>query len=361
MAAAGCLQHLHRRRHQGTAGTEHAQRAVERDERTGEEHDVGRQAHPEVRQHDHELLHDPRIDRAAGADVIGHQAGQRPLQLVRRGRFGDVGDALDAIAEQGDVAPGEGEEHVDDRRLLDRVEAPDGAEVDHAERAVLEDEDVARMRVGMEEAEAHHLVEHRAQQLIGERRPIGSARLTEPADVADRRPLEALLHEDPAGAQVAVQRRHAHGSVAVEPGRHLGHGVGLAPEVELGPEPGGELGEHVARAQPSAERCPALGELGEQRQRSEVALDRRVDARPLDLDDDGLAGAQPRPVGLADRRCGERLPVELAEDGVEVAARARPRARRRCRRRGSGGTRFCNVASSAHTSLGSRSTRVAAI
>ena len=62
----------------------------------------------------------------------------------------------------------EGGEHVDDRGLLDRVEAPDGAEVDQAEGAVGEGEDVARMRVGVEEAGPQHLVERRVQQQLGE-------------------------------------------------------------------------------------------------------------------------------------------------------------------------------------------------
>ena len=45
-----------------------------------------------------------------------------------------------------------------------------------------------------------------------------------------------------------------------------------------------------------------------------------VDVRALDLDDDRLAGAQPGAVGLADRRRGERLPVELREHLLDVGA-----------------------------------------
>ena len=98
------------------------------------------------------------------------------------------------------------------------------------------------------------------------------------------------------------------------------------------------------------------------RERGQVALHRRLDAGPLDLDDDGLAGAQPRPVRLADRRRGERLPVELGED---VARRSRPSsasstardALARFRRHRGSAAR----ASSSQTSAGSRSTRVAAI
>ena len=81
-----------------------------------------------------------------GSDVLGHQPGERALELLGRRRVGEVGDALDAVAQQAHVAPGERHHDVDDRRLLDRVETADGAEVDQAERAVRQGEDVARVR-----------------------------------------------------------------------------------------------------------------------------------------------------------------------------------------------------------------------
>ena len=139
-------------------------------------------------------------------------------------------------------------------------------------------------------------------------------------DVGDREALEPLLHEQPAGAQVrGAPSGHAPGRRRRAERGHLDHRVGLAPEVELGPQALGELAEQVAGAEPLAERRAPLREVGEQRERGEVALHRRVDAGPLDLDDDALAGAQPGPVGLADRGRGERLPVELGEDVVDVA------------------------------------------
>ena len=81
-----------------------------------------------------------------------------------------------------------------------------------------------------------------------------------------------------------------------------------------------ELGEQLAGAQPLTERRAALRDVGEQRERGEVALDHVVDAGPLDLHDDRLAGAQAGAVRLADRRRGERLPVELGEHLVDRAA-----------------------------------------
>ena len=176
------------------------------DERPRQQHDVGRQAHAEVGQHDDELLHHvgstvpPGRTCSAISRASARSSSSADVVSV------DVGHPLDAVAQQADVAAGEGDEDVDDRRLLDRVEPADGAEVDQPERAVGEHEHVAGMRIGVEEAEAHHLVEHRPQQLVGERRR-GRRRRRRGGDVGHRAPLEALLHEDPPGAQVAVQRR----------------------------------------------------------------------------------------------------------------------------------------------------------
>ena len=158
-----------------------------------------------------------------------------------------------------------------------------------------------------------------------------------------------------------VDARHAHARVGAEQQRHLEHDVGLVPEVELGPEAGGELREHLARPETLSERGAPLRHVREQRERREIALDHVVDARPLDLHDDGLAGAQPRPVRLTDRRGGERFPVELGEHLVDRTAelgfeRGPDRPRPAPARPGSAAT-----ASSSQTSGGMRSTRVAAI
>ena len=147
---------------------------------------------------------------------------------------------------------------------------------------------------------------------------------------------------------------------ASEQQRHLLHGVGLAAEVELGPQAAGELAEHLARSEALAERGTALRDVGQQRERSEIALDDLLDPRPLDLDDDRLAGTQPRAIRLTDRRGRERLPVELGEHLCRRGHRTPPPAPDDVST-GSGATRFCNFESSSQTSVGIRSTRVAAI
>ena len=41
-----------------------------------------------------------RVDGTVGANVIGHQPGERPLEPLWGDVLGDVGDSLDAVAEQ---------------------------------------------------------------------------------------------------------------------------------------------------------------------------------------------------------------------------------------------------------------------
>ena len=123
--------------------------------------------------------------------------------------------------------------------------------------------------------------------------------------------------------EAGVHLRDAHLARSVTESRlHLDHGVGLAVEVELGSQPVGELREQLARPDVVAQRRATLRDVGEQRQRCEITLHDDVDAGSLDLHHDGLAGEQPA-VRLADRRGGERLPVELGEpllDGVAELA-----------------------------------------
>ena len=107
-----------------------------------------------------------------GSHVLGQQTGERPLELIGRRGVGQVDDPLDAVAEHVHVATRDRHHDVGDRRLLDRIETADRAEVDQSERSVGEREDVARMRIGVEQTTVHDLIQRGAEQLIGEALPI---------------------------------------------------------------------------------------------------------------------------------------------------------------------------------------------
>ena len=170
----------HRRlrgRHQREVGREDAERAVEGHQRAREDDEVAGQPDAELGQGRHQVLEDRGLDGAGRAHVLGHEPGERPFETLGRHRFADFGHPLDAVAQQAHVAAVQRRQDVDDGGLLDRIEPTDRAEVDQPERAVLEREDVARVRVGVEEAEPQHLIERGPQQLLGQRGAVDVRRV----------------------------------------------------------------------------------------------------------------------------------------------------------------------------------------
>ena len=202
---------------------------------------------------------------------------------------------------------------------MDRVESTDGAEVDQPERAVLEREDVAGVRVGVEEAEPQHLIERGREQLLGERGAV-DVRRVQPLGVGQGEAFEPFLHEQSARGELEVDLRDPDGRGGTEQQRHLRHGVGFAQEVELGAQALRELAEHLAGPHSLAERGAPLREVGDERERGEVALHHVPDAGTLDLHDDGFTGSQPGAMRLTDRRRRQRFPLELGEDALDGVA-----------------------------------------
>ena len=170
-------------------------------------------------------------------------------------------------------------------RLLDRVEPTDRAEVDEPERAVGEDEHVSRMRVRVEEADAQYLVEHAAQQLVGEG-VLVDLRGGELGRVGHGEALEALLDDEAACTQLRIDLRDPHLAMLPEHEGHLGHGVDLAPKVELGAQALRELLQELPGSKTLPQRCPPLRDVGQESESRKVAPDRVLHAGSLHLDDD---------------------------------------------------------------------------
>ena len=164
---------------------------------------------------DDQVLQHRRVDRAARAQVIRHQARERALEPFRRHGLRHVGDPLDAVTQQAHIAAYECRENVDHRGLLDLIEPADCAEVDEAERAVVERKHVSRMRIGVEEAEHEHLVERRAEQLLRELFPVDLRRV-ELRGIGQGEAFEALLYQEAPGAELAIHLRNAHRGTRAE-------------------------------------------------------------------------------------------------------------------------------------------------
>ena len=266
-----------------------------------------------------EVLQRARCHRARCPHVVRHQPGERPLEPVGRSGGSNIGHAFDPVTKQPDVARRQRHQHVSDRGLLDRVEAPDRTEVDEPESVLVDDEHVAGVGVGVEEAVAQDLLEEAAHEPATQ---LGAVEVgaVEVLGVGQREADEPLLHQQSPAAQAGIHLRDPDRVALAEQRRHLGHRLGLAPEVELGAQPLRELVEQLAGTESLPDCRPALREVREECERSEIALHDRLDARPLHLDHDLLAGVQPRAVGLAHGRRGQRLPVELREHGLDLAA-----------------------------------------
>ena len=191
---------------------------------------------------------------------------------------------------------------------------PGGIETHHAEveeghAAVVRQEDVAGVRVGVEEPVDDDLVQVRAEELVGQRGAV---------DVDGRQRIEvrdlAALHE--------LHRQHAFGRVpldrkrdddvleALQVLRQPDEVLGLPPVVELGDERAPEGLDGLLELVAVSQRRMAIHEAREVPEGLEVLGDPLADSGALDLHGDRPAVAHAGPVDLAERRRGEGLGLE---------------------------------------------------
>ena len=251
-------------------------------------------------------------------DVGGGRWGEPAHQLAHRG--------LDLAPEQQPAVAGQ--------RLADAVgELADDPEVDVADGVVRQHEDVGGVQVGVEVAEHEDLVEHvpvevaaDAVEVVAGRRQRLEVRTVAVAlgdhhlDQGDA--LDQLRRQHPRGRVVAV---HAGDALElVVPGVLVEQGglAGLDEVVELVCRPARELVDDLA-ALDAAEHPAQVEQPGDRVHEVDVGLEDLADVRALDLDRDPVAVVEDRPMDLADRRRGERLPLEGDEDLVRLAAEFR--------------------------------------
>ena len=164
-------------------------------------------------------------------------------------------------------------------------------------------------------------------------------------DVADRHAVDALHHHHVRAAVVPV---HDRARRAARSRRSCAAAAPRWPLRASGRARRGWSSRIPARPRPAAAGAPrasSAGEAGERVQHLDVALDLLAHPGPQDLDDDVLAGTEPRGVHLRDRGSGERGLVELFEHFAHRAAEALSTIAR-ASAPGNGGTRSCSFASS---------------
>ncbi len=126
--------------------------------------------------------------------------------------------------------------------------------------------------------------------------------------------LEPLLHENPRGTELPVDHGDSDSRTGIENCCHVGHGLDLTQEVELGSKTPCKMGEYLAGSDAAPEGCATFGQVSQPRQSGEVTLHDQRDTWSLDFYDDRLTGMEPRPISLRDRRRRQRIPIEFSED-----------------------------------------------
>ena len=196
------------------------------------------------------------------------------------------------------------------------IEAPGRPEVDEAEGAVVEQQDVARVRVGMEVAVREHVSGHRVHQAVGQLDLI-QTELRDPAPVGHAHALEALLHKHPWAQKLLVHEGDADARLRSGRGGQVDGVRGFEGKVELLAQVVREVLGDRRHAELSALRRPSLHGSSQVKHRGRVACHRLVDRRTLHLHHHRLPGLQTRRVGLRDRGGPDRIPVELGEHPID--------------------------------------------
>ena len=147
----------------------------------------------------------------AGRQVPDEQRPDRPLQRLLVQVVGPGGHLEQGVGERGRVAPVQGEQQPLQRGAQPGVQAADRAEVDQPQPPVVEQQDVARVRVGVEDAVDDDLPQHAVEQVTGEPLAIGVGR----GGLAQRRAVEPLHDQHLLGAQVVMDARDHHARAAL--------------------------------------------------------------------------------------------------------------------------------------------------
>lgn len=141
----------------------------------------------------------------------------------------DLGEVEQCVVQLTRIAAGHYDEQPPQASLLQRVKPPHRPEVDQRQLAVAEDQDVARMRVGVEGPFDHRLPQEAFQQPAGQPGPVSAYVVQHRARVPCTHPIQPFHHQDAAGRQRGMDRGDPDGSRA-------GHGrdvASLDPEVEF--------------------------------------------------------------------------------------------------------------------------------
>ncbi|KAF5028214.1 hypothetical protein DSECCO2_661410 [anaerobic digester metagenome] len=257
-----------------------------------------------------------QVERAHGlAGVVGdeflHLGGQRlPVESRRH-----APQAHDLFRERLGVARGHGEKRVFQGAARALVDAPDHAAVEQPQPVAGQDQEVARVRVGVEEIVAKDHLQKDVRRVFGQARAarglLGRGRRG--GERGHGLPVELLHGEHAPGALARERARENHARVAAEIGGEVAQVAFLAREIELAQDGAAHFRGHGQGLVQAQLHDAALGELGQSHGDVEVRAHVLLDARVLYLDHHARPVGERRPVHLADGGRGDGRFLEGAE------------------------------------------------
>ena len=173
------------------------------------------------------------------------------------------------------VAGDEAEQDFGEEAPLLRPEPAHDAEIDRDQPAVVVDEQIARMHVGVEEAVAQRVAQEALDHRAAERRQV-EAFGRERGVVVERRAVDPFQRQHFARGAVPVHRGHAEVGVLARVLRHLRERRGFQAEIHLDRHRAGERRHHFDRGAAAALPATRLSALrAAKKKASRSALKRR--------------------------------------------------------------------------------------
>jgi hypothetical protein len=258
------------------------------------------------------------LDRTPG--VAAQEVVQVALEHLAPDAAPGHAQSVKLIGKPGAVLPCDGQPDAQQRPLQLLVQAAHHAEVDQGDRAIRADEEVARVRVGVEETELEHLAQHDAHGVPGQRPAVYSS-FFQGRYVGNLDPLHAFDGQDAVGSELPVDARDGDPRIAGKiPPEALGV-VRLPAVVQLVAQCVGELVHQRGEVVVAPESRVRRGPLGHLEENLQIALDLFGDAGPLDLDDHRLPVLRLGGVSLADGGHSKRQRVEGRKEMVRPFAK----------------------------------------
>ena len=217
------------------------------------------------------------------------------------------------------VAAGEADSEIRQEVQVARRQRADHAEIDHRDYVARHDEDVAGVRVGVEESVPQNHRQQHVGSVDGDPVRVEPGRPQRGRIVGSDAP-DTFHHEQSFRAVSAVYQRNMHGRVVLEHRLEPVNVRGFERVVELLEDRCRKLVDQSDDIH-GRQLGIALGEAACQMfEQVDVELDLVLDIRTPDLDDHFVSRAESPLVDLPDRRSGQRRRVELGEYFVDRGA-----------------------------------------